>query len=297
MDVFISWSGKPSQEAAAIIAQWIEDLIQAVRAYVSTDDIAKGTRWPIELSGKLESHSVGILCLTPGNLVAPWINFEAGALSKALGTARVMPLLLGVDRSAVPWPLAQFQATAFERTDMLRLAQAINTAGTEQLISDSNLQRYFDRDWDALEASIKPIIELAGKAEGGEKSPAKRPFDQNAVMSETLELVRRLATMASESAASYSAWVHPNTPDLVSLFKYLDHRVRVNKDEKSFLDDYVIFAEKIQTLLRTILGHSPETARLADQIGRLRVSPRGATLRERIQSSRTLDDIGTEANQ
>ena len=50
------------------------------------------------------------MCVTRENYLTPWINFEAGALSKAFGHARVVPRLLDMPISDLTGPLVQFQA-------------------------------------------------------------------------------------------------------------------------------------------------------------------------------------------
>jgi hypothetical protein len=47
-------------------------------------EIEKGSRGLSEVSGKLSGMKVGIVCLSPENLAAPWILYEAGALSKTI---------------------------------------------------------------------------------------------------------------------------------------------------------------------------------------------------------------------
>ena len=47
-------------------------------------DIEKGENWDKILSQELEECRYGIVCLTPENINAPWINFEAGAIAKSL---------------------------------------------------------------------------------------------------------------------------------------------------------------------------------------------------------------------
>lgn len=79
MKVFISWSGKVSQDVALILKDWLPSVIQRVNPYVSSEDIQKGTNWNRDISKELESTDFGIICLTKGNAKAPWINFEAGA--------------------------------------------------------------------------------------------------------------------------------------------------------------------------------------------------------------------------
>src|SRR3712207_3311932 len=90
--VFVSWSGPYSGKVAALLKEWLPDVIQEVDAYFSDTDIETGERWSQNISKELEETDIGILVLTKSNMSAPWILFEAGALSKK-GTSRVAPLL------------------------------------------------------------------------------------------------------------------------------------------------------------------------------------------------------------
>ena len=56
-------------------------VIQSAKPWMSETDIEKGTRGLSELAKALEAIKVGISCLTPENLSAPWLLFEAGARS------------------------------------------------------------------------------------------------------------------------------------------------------------------------------------------------------------------------
>ena len=116
--VFISWSGKTSCELAKIFRDWLPSVIQAVKPYYSPDDIAKGERGNTSMATELEQADAGLLCLTRDNLDAPWIMFEAGALSKKLDTSRVCPILFaGLETTDLKGPLGQFQAAKFNKED------------------------------------------------------------------------------------------------------------------------------------------------------------------------------------
>ena len=91
MKVFISWSGAISHQVALVLREWLPSVIQAVEPYVSSEDIDKGARWTTDISKELEASQYGILCVTPENIEAPWLNFEAGALSKTIDKSRVCP--------------------------------------------------------------------------------------------------------------------------------------------------------------------------------------------------------------
>jgi hypothetical protein len=50
---------------------------------MSEHDIDKGTRGLPAIAQQLEETQFGLICLTPESMNAPWLLFEAGALSKS----------------------------------------------------------------------------------------------------------------------------------------------------------------------------------------------------------------------
>src|SRR6185437_15204816 len=105
MDVFISWSGNRSKSLAEALRKWLKEVINAVDPWLSVADIEKGARWRDCVASRLKTSDMGIICVTPGNLKSEWLLFEAGALSKAMDTAHVCPLLIGLEPSDVSGPL------------------------------------------------------------------------------------------------------------------------------------------------------------------------------------------------
>jgi hypothetical protein len=63
--------------------EWLSSTLPGVEPFVSSEDIEKGQRWNVSISKELEACSFGILFVTRENQSAPWLVFEAGALSKA----------------------------------------------------------------------------------------------------------------------------------------------------------------------------------------------------------------------
>jgi hypothetical protein len=120
MKVFLSWSGDISHKVACAFRDWLPSVLQSVRPYVSSEDIDKGARWSTDIAAELAESSYGVLVVTRDNIAAPWVNFEAGALSKALEKSRVSPFLFGVKRSDVHGPLLQFQSTILEKEDIFK---------------------------------------------------------------------------------------------------------------------------------------------------------------------------------
>jgi hypothetical protein len=107
---------------------------------MSAVDIEKGSRWLSDVSGQLQECRVGVICLTPENVRAPWLLFEAGALSKAVSQSFVCPYLLEIAPETVTGPLAQFQCTRANREDTHRLVRTINSALGETALSDDSIR-------------------------------------------------------------------------------------------------------------------------------------------------------------
>jgi TIR domain-containing protein len=157
MDVFISWSGERSRAAAEALRGWLPKIINAIKPWLSSEDIDKGARWSTDVATKLESAKAGIICLTPGNLHADWLLFEAGALSKTLKNTFVCPFLIGLVPSDVKPPLAQFQATRAEKNDILQLLKTLNTALGENALPEAHIDEAFEVWWPRLQSQLNTL--------------------------------------------------------------------------------------------------------------------------------------------
>ena len=105
----------------------------------------------------LADHNFGIICLTSTNQTAPWILFEAGAISKFMEGAHVCVLLIGLNKSEVKPPLSQFQLTLFENEEIEQLLLAINSALKDLALAPAVLDRSFEWLWPSFESIIKQI--------------------------------------------------------------------------------------------------------------------------------------------
>jgi hypothetical protein len=144
-NTFISWSGERSRHVATSLRDWLPIVLQATKPFMSKRDIDKGSRWHIELAKALEVTKVGIICLTPENLSASWLLFEAGALSKALdpGTRVCTYLLAGLQPQEVPPPFGEFQATKAEKDETKQMLQDVNK-GLGSPLAEPILNNAFD---------------------------------------------------------------------------------------------------------------------------------------------------------
>ncbi|HAT86944.1 MAG TPA: toll/interleukin-1 receptor domain-containing protein [Rhizobiales bacterium] len=156
MKVFISWSGKRSKAMAKALKDWIPLIVQHAEPFVSDKDISAGDRWAQAIAGELENSNFGILCITPENISSEWIMFEAGALSKAMQDAKVIPLLFGLELSDLSGPLQQFQALKVDEQGMLDALKAINAA-SDNKTGDATIEQLVPALWSQLQEKIDAI--------------------------------------------------------------------------------------------------------------------------------------------
>ena len=160
MRVFISWSGNKSHKVALVFRDWLPSVIQSIEPYVSSEDIDKGARWSTDIAKELENSTFGILCVTKDNLEAPWLSFEAGALSKTMDKAFVSPFLFDIKRSEVNGPILQFQSTIFQKEDLKKLVSTLNKACGENCIPESRLEKAFEVWFPTLETELNKIKDV-----------------------------------------------------------------------------------------------------------------------------------------
>ncbi len=188
MKVFISWSGETSLKVAQVLREWLPSVIQSVEPYVSSEDIDKGARWSTDIAKELENSTFGILCVTKENLEAPWLSFEAGALSKTMEKSFVSPFLFDIKRSEVQGPILQFQSTIFEKDDIKKMVSTLNKASGNAGISATQLDKTFEVWYSSLEKSLNAIKNKKTTSTEGKKD--ENSVSTTAILEEILELTR-----------------------------------------------------------------------------------------------------------
>ena len=188
MKVFISWSGEVSHKLAVCLRDWLPNVLQSVTPYVSSEDIDKGARWSKDIAQELSDSYYGILCVTKENLNAPWLNFEAGALSKSIDSSNVSPLLFDLKRAEVDGPILQFQSTILEKEDIRKLTQGINRACGESMLQEQRLDQIFEVWWPQLKHKFDEIAALPTAGATKEMPNDKHKTDK--MIEEILELTR-----------------------------------------------------------------------------------------------------------
>ncbi|MCK9362122.1 MAG: TIR domain-containing protein [Syntrophales bacterium] len=193
MDIFISWSGERSLKVATALRDWLPLVMQSVAPWFSPEDIDKGARWMAELSKKLEKLKMGIICVTPENMLAPWLLFEAGALSKVLDTSFVCPFLFALEPADLQGPLAQFQATRATKDEVRKLL------GTISKISDfspteAQIDRLLSLTWSDFEEKLSMIQTTL-------VDQTVRPRQVPELLGEVLERIRSIERQLAERTA------------------------------------------------------------------------------------------------
>jgi TIR domain len=189
--VFLSWSGEKSQRVALSLREWLPYVVHDLEPFVSAKDIDPGSRWQTEIAMELEATSYGIVCVTNENQAAPWLNFEAGALAKAVDKSRVIPLAIDLKSSDIKPPLSHFQAQPATRDGINEIVRSINAA-CERPSHGDRLQKAFVKWWPELEAELDVIAQEV-------PAPAGDTRTERELLEETLNIVRGLARASADT--------------------------------------------------------------------------------------------------
>ena len=206
MKIFISWSGDLSKRIADALNKWLPCLLQTIKIFYSPEDIEKGENWDQRIASELSECNYGLICLTSENVSAPWVNFEAGAIAKALGS-HVATLMININPSDIKGPLSRYQATKLEKTDFLHLIQDINH-NSDSPIEESRLSTTFEGLWSNIEGELIEITKSsAPSARSGKRGSEKANYE---AIEEILQLVRKQNSILT-------------TPELLLPREYIDY--------------------------------------------------------------------------
>ncbi|GAA4657956.1 toll/interleukin-1 receptor domain-containing protein [Arthrobacter cryoconiti] len=193
MKVFISWSGDRSKAVAREVKTWVKEVFQTSIVFMSDEDISAGTNWSERIKKELADTKIGIICLTPENQDAKWINFEMGALSKAVDgdDTRVIPLLIGFESTGqVGQPAVSFNMIKMDQNGFRKAAKSINEVIIEAHRRDrASLENVSDVWW-------KKIKREAEKAAAKLPDDLPAPRDQAELIEEVLYTVRSIEKRA-----------------------------------------------------------------------------------------------------
>lgn len=235
MKVFLSWSGSKSHKVALTLRDWLPSVIQSIQPYVSSEDIDKGARWSTDIAKELEDSGFGILCVTKENLHAPWLTFEAGALSKKLEKSYVSPFLFDIKRSEINGPILQFQSTVHNEEDVLKLIKTINKACGDTKLSDEMVEKAFKAWYPTLQEELKKVTKDFKVEEANNEEPEK---EKQEILEEILELTRINQKIL-------------RSPDVLLPPDYLNEILREKGGKRStmFYDEYRHFNKELEHMI------------------------------------------------
>ena len=199
MRVFISWSGEKSKRMASELRDWLPLVIQSAEPFMSDRDIDGGDRWATELATELDQCNFGIICLTPDNLNAPWLMFEAGALAKSTSRGHVLPYLLDLTLVDIKGPLAGFQACMANREGTLKLVSALDNAMADKGLGSQRLLATYDQWWPKLDLMLTEV-----RGTGGAIAPLRSDRDL------LEEIVTSLRSMSMLNLSHYELNARPS---------------------------------------------------------------------------------------
>jgi len=184
--ILVSWSGERSEKIAEVLREWLPAVLPGVEPWLSSEDTRKGSRWSLQLAAELETTLFGLLVVLPENQDSPWLNFEAGAVSKSVEHPRVAPLLFGMSPSELRGPLALFQATEFTKNDVLRLLKSI--AAATGATADA-VESALNFSWSALQRRIHAILDATDASLPGEPIRAASKDNATIVLTDEHEAI------------------------------------------------------------------------------------------------------------
>jgi hypothetical protein len=157
--IFLSASGRRSHEVARLLHEWLPIVHYQAEPFMADVDIDAGVRWQQVIARELSSTSFGIICVTAANRAAPWLCFEAGALSHSIDAARVVPLAIDLDVSGIDLPLAQFQARPLTQFGVTEVVAAIDEASRRPL-GRNLVENEVVKWWPDLEEELRSILDV-----------------------------------------------------------------------------------------------------------------------------------------
>lgn len=201
-NVFLSWSGPRARAMAEALHGFLRRVIQSARPFHSDKDIAAGDFGDPEIRAALKTVVFAIVCCTPENVTAPWLNYEAGAIAERLEGCTA-PLILGskpeaLDRS----PIFRLQAREADKSGTLFVVQSLN-AKLPQPLPDDILTEAFDTHWVKLEETWRAIPAPATTP------PSRDPKD---MLEEVVGLCRQIALNGAMPAREFDVHISLSDP-------------------------------------------------------------------------------------
>lgn len=157
--IFLSWSKSQSKDYALIFNKELRILFPApaFEIFMSDQDISMGSFGINTIMNNLSSSEFGIVFITEENQGEPWLNFEAGALSKGITENRVIPIgFNGIQIGFLNTPLKNFQGFTFEEKKFKDAMKQINAASDNPL-ANASFDVLLASCWNNINSSIENL--------------------------------------------------------------------------------------------------------------------------------------------
>jgi hypothetical protein len=191
LKVFISWSGN-SRGVAQAINKALPSLFDKASPWISTDN-RSGSIWLPAIDAQLTDTDFGIVCVSKANQHAPWLNFEAGALSRRVDAKReLMPVLL-IDfdsMNEVEGPVTGFQMQMATVDGFFAIMKDLNSCELGPNISEKILRSRVELAWLDIEKEVRKVRESQSSTQVVERTDSEK-------IDEVLDVVRGLSRAGS----------------------------------------------------------------------------------------------------
>ena len=247
MRIFLSWSGDRSKYLAKCFKEWLPNVLQYVEPYMSEKDIKLGERWGKSIEENLRSNDFGLVFITPENIDAPWINFEAGALSKSL-QSRLVPILYDTQVTILNnGPLKQFQSSKeVSKESIKQLVLDINEFAEEtEHLKEERLESAFEKWWSDLDEQLKAIPEIS------QNSEQEVPSDEK-ILNVILHEIQSLKDSNRNPNNSRVSFVHPDLERIEFDLQKINELAFLQTDEfdVDIIKENIIRIDRIKRYLR-----------------------------------------------
>ncbi|WP_158171369.1 toll/interleukin-1 receptor domain-containing protein [Rhodococcus sp. JT-3] len=198
LKIFISWSGKLSEEVAKVWHSLLTEMFNNVSPFMSEKDIEAGTRGLPTIANELHGSKFGIVVVTQENLHSQWLNYETGALSKDINDPdlRVAPTLVDFKSKAdATGPISQFQATLLDHDGVKTILEQV---GQVVDVDPATVDKRFERAW---LAEFEELFEVAKSpyASSGNKARRHAPDKLDEVLTTVREIQRQGANAIEDA--------------------------------------------------------------------------------------------------
>lgn len=167
MALFLSYSGERSERVAILFSDWIAKVIQTSEPWLSVKKIGKDKPWFDQISEALHQAYFGIIFVTKTNQFAPWILYEAGALSHFPSGRTCSPFLIDMIPAEIDpkSPFHPLSHTKNDTSDIWNLVASINKTNPKGQIDEKILENSIAMHIRELRENITLIVSETGSHE------------------------------------------------------------------------------------------------------------------------------------